>query len=167
MAEKKHHYRAIAKSDHLGVADLEDFIEEKRSLIFNITHVKQEFGITVAGKKGNFNVAYFAEKIKPLVLNSYNSKVMRMFCKGSPFVEDWVNVPVELYIDETVTMKGEITGGVRIKNIKPGLPQLTETSQSYPNVVEWIRKGGVISDIERKFIVSPELAKKILSDANT
>lgn len=56
MAEKKHHYRAIAKSDHLGVADLEDFIEEKRPLVFTISYVKQEFDVTVAGKKGNFNI---------------------------------------------------------------------------------------------------------------
>lgn len=90
-----------------------------------------------------------------------------MFSGGSPFVEDWKNIPVELYIDETVKMKGELVGGVRIKNIKPGLPQLTETSQAYPKVVDHIRKGGAIEDVEKKFIVSPELAQKILSDANT
>jgi hypothetical protein len=167
MAEKKHHYRAIAKSDHLGVADLEDFIEEKRPLVFTISYVKQEFGVSVAGKKGDFNIAYFVEKIKPLVLNNTNSKVIKVFAGGSPFVEDWKNIPVELYIDETVKMKGELVGGVRIKNIKQGLPQLTETSQAYPKVVEHIRNGGSIADVEKKFIVSPELAKKILDDANT
>lgn len=167
MAEKKHHYRAIAKSDHLGVADLEDFIEEKRPLVFTISYVKQEFDVTVAGKKGNFNIAYFVEKIKPLVLNNTNSKVIKVFSGGSPFVEDWKNIPVELYIDETVKMKGELVGGVRIKNIKPGLPTLTENSQRYPKVVQHIRGGGSFEDIEKVLIVSPELKTKILSDANT
>jgi hypothetical protein len=83
MAEKKHHYRAIAKSDHLGVADLEDFIEEKRPLVFTISYVKQEFGVSVAGKKGDFNIAYFVEKIKPFVLNNTNSKVIKVFARGT------------------------------------------------------------------------------------
>lgn len=165
--EKKHHYRAIAKSDHLGVADLEDFIEEKRKMVFTITHVKQEIGATVAGKKGNFNIAYFAEGIKPLVLNNTNSKVVKMFAGGSPFVEDWNNIAIELFIDETVKLKGELVGGVRIKNIKPSLPALTVESKAYQNAVKHIREGGSIADIEKRFIVSAEINAKIMNDVNT
>lgn len=167
MENKKHHYRAIAKSDHLGVADLEDFIEEKRTMIFTIKEVRQEIGATVAGKKGNFNIAYFVEGIKPLVLNNTNSKVVKVFAGGSPFVEDWKNIPIELYIDETVRMKGELVGGVRIKSVKPGLPFLTTAAAAYPKVVEHIRGGGSIEDVEKKFIVTPEIQKQILADANT
>lgn len=119
METKKHHYRAIAKSDHLGVADLEDFIEEKRQLIFIIREVKQEMNVSVAGKKGNFNIAYFKDKIKPLVLNQTNSKIIKTFAGGSPFVEDWKDMPIELYIDESVKMKGELVGGVRIRPVQP------------------------------------------------
>lgn len=115
--EKKHHYRAVFKSDHLGSADLEDFIEQGKLLTFTIREVKQEIGVSVAGKKGNHNIAYFIEPIKPLVLNATNSKVVKSFAGGSPFVEDWKNVPVELYIDENVKMKGETVSGVRIKSV--------------------------------------------------
>lgn len=167
MEPKRHHYRAIAKSDHLGVADLEDFIEEKKSMVFTITHVKQETGIMVAGKKGNFNIAYFAESIKPLVLNNTNSKVLKIFAGGSPFVEDWNNIAVELFIDETVKLKGDLVGGIRIKNTKPTLPTLTAESKAYPAIVDHIRKGGSISDVEKKYIISTEMNSKILNDANT
>ena len=34
--KNKTHYRRVMKSDHLGVADLEDLIEDKKSLIFTI-----------------------------------------------------------------------------------------------------------------------------------
>ena len=163
---EKHHYRRVFKSDHLGSADLEDFIEEKKSLVFNIREVKQEIGVSVAGKKGNFNIAYFVEPIKPLVLNATNSKVVKMFAGGSPFVEDWKNIPVELYIDENVKMKGETVGGIRIRLTKPTLPTLTPENAAYPKVVDYIRKGGAISDIEKKFIVSKDLKLKIESDAN-
>ena len=166
MEAKKSHYRKVFKSDHLGSADLEDFIEEKKSLIFNIKEVKQEIGATVAGKKGNFNIAYFIEPIKPLVLNATNSKVVKMFAGGSPFVEDWKNIPIELYIDENVKMKGEIVGGIRIRLTKPPLPILTPESASYPKVVDYIRKGGAMSDIDKKFVLTKDLKLKIESDAN-
>lgn len=118
MTTKKHHYRNVFKSDHLGSADLEDMIEQGKSLIFTIKEVKQELGTKVAGKKIDANIAYFVEPIKPMVLNATNSKQMRLFT-GSPMVEDWANQPVELYIDEHVQMKGVTTQGVRIRPIQP------------------------------------------------
>ena len=79
----KTHYRKVFKSDHLGSADLEDLIEAKQPLIFTIREVRQEFDKWVAGKKGNFNIAYFVENIKPLVLNATNSKVVKGFAGNS------------------------------------------------------------------------------------
>lgn len=133
MKESKTHYRKVFKSDHLGVADLEEFLEEDKRLVFKIKEVRQEYGVVVAGRKGNYNIAYFEEGIKPLVLNATNSKVVRGFCGGSSFVEDWGNTLIELYIDSSVKMKGEVVGGVRIKPKQPTLtkPQLT------PESVRW------------------------------
>ena len=84
----KTHYRKVFKSDHLGVADLEDLIEAGSSLVFKIKLVKQEYGVKVAGRKGDHNIAYFNEPIKPLVLNATNSKTLKGLCGGSAFVED-------------------------------------------------------------------------------
>ena len=114
MSENKNHYRKVYKSDHLGQADIEDLTENGSNLIFTIKHVKQELGVAVAGRKGNHNIAYFNEDIKPMVLNATNAKVVRGFANGSAFVEDWNNIPVQLYIDPNVRMKGETVGGVRI-----------------------------------------------------
>ena len=114
MSESKTHYRKVFKSDHLGQADLEDYIEQGSNLIFTIKNVRQEFDVQVAGRKGNHNIAYFVEKVKPMVLNATNSKIVRGFASGSPFVEDWNNIKVQLYIDPSVKMKGETVGGVRI-----------------------------------------------------
>ncbi len=116
----KTHYRKVFKSDHLGVADLEEMIEEGRvNLIFTIKEVKQEVGVTVAGRKGDHNIAYFKENIKPLVLNATNSKRVRSFNNGSVWVEDWSDTLIELYCDYEVKMKGEKVGGVRIKTKQP------------------------------------------------
>jgi len=157
---EKTHYRKVFKSDHLGVADLEDLIEAKKSLIFTILNVKQEFNTTVAGKKINANIAYFKEKIKPLVLNSTNSKIIKSFNNGSPFVEDWKNTLVELYIDANVKMKGDVVGGVRIKKIQPKQrekPIFTEDKIEATKL-----KGITIEQIKAVYTISKDVEQKYL-----
>ena len=160
MSNEKHHYRKVFKSDHLGSADLEDMLENKQQLIFTIREVRQEMGATVAGKKGNFNIAYFVENIKPFVLNATNSKTVKGFAGGSPFVEDWKDIKVELYIDETVKMKGETVGGVRIKTVQPTIkvkPHFTEANfekaKNANATFEQIKKAYILTDeIKQKYI---------------
>lgn len=121
-------YRNVYKSDHLGVVDLEELTEQNKPLIFTISQVKQEQTV-VAGSKGNFNIAYFKEKIKPLVLNSTNASTIRKLGKFGTDVDTWVNIPVELYIDSNVKMKGQIVGGVRIKQTSPIIvPQISDVN---------------------------------------
>jgi hypothetical protein len=120
----KTHYRKIAKSDHLSSADLEDMIEAGSDLIFTIKEVKQQFGALVAGKKVDANIAYFTDKIKPLVLNATNAKVISKFA-GSGFIEDWSGTIIQLFIDHNVKFKGDVVDGVRIKKTKPA-PQKTK-----------------------------------------
>lgn len=163
----KTHYRKVFKSDHLGTADLEDFIEEGRKLIFKIKQVKQEFDVMVAGRKGNHNIAYFHENIKPLVLNATNSKIVKGFNNGSPFVEDWGNTLIEMYIDPSVKMKGEVVGGVRIKPTQPilRLPELTKSMPAFEKVKEALKKGYKMADIKKRYTISPEIEKE-LTNAN-
>lgn len=120
MSENKTHYRKVFKSDHLGVADIEDLMEQGSDLILTIREVKQEQGVKVAGRKGNHNIAYFSNKgVKPWVLNAGNSKIVKKLAGGSPFVEDWSNLTVQLYIDHSASFGGEITGGVRVNPNPP------------------------------------------------
>ena len=161
MEELKTHYRKVFKSDHLGVADLEEYLEEKRTLIYNIKEVKQEIGVSVAGRKGNHNIAYFYENIKPLVLNSTNSKVVKSFNNNSPFVEDWKDTKIELYIDSSVKMKGEIVGGVRIRQIQPKervKPIFTEA-----NFEKAKKAGASVEIIKKSYTMTKEVETKYLN----
>ncbi len=121
METKKTHYRKVFKSDYLGTPDLEEFIEEGVDLIFTVKEVRQEIGVRVAGKKIDANIAYFNEPIKPLVLNATNSKTMKLLSGGSSFVEDWKGIRIQLYIDPSVKMKGEVVGGVRVMPKSPSI----------------------------------------------
>jgi len=159
--EAKHHYRAVAKSDHLGSADLEDFIEQKRPLTFTIREVKQQYGVSVAGKKGDFNIAYFVENIKPLVLNSTNAKQIKSFCGGSPFVEDWKLLPIELYLDANVKMKGEVVGGIRIKPIQPKVKvKLSFTEANFDKAKQ---VNATKEQIEKSYTITDEIYTKYLA----
>lgn len=159
--EKKHHYRNVFKSDHLGSADLEDLIEQGHNLNFTIKEVRQELGVKVAGKKMDANVAYFVEGIKPMVLNATNSKQIKAFAGGTPFVENWKNIPVTLYIDENVkSVTGGTTQGVRIRPIQPAekkKPPFTEdrfdAAKKANATPEMIRKNYELShEMEAKYL---------------
>lgn len=147
------HYRKVYKSDHLGVADLEEMQEDGKALCFTIKHVKQELNVSVAGRKGDYNIAYFVEDIKPLVLNATNAAMVRKLSGGSAFIEDWANTPVELFINSNVKMAGSKVGGVRIKDKKPVVLTMEE-------VKEKIAQATIVKELTR---LTPEIKKYDLS----
>jgi len=137
-------FRNVYKSDHLGVIDLEEMIESKTSLIVKIKEVKQERGAKVAGKSIDANIAYF-DNIKPLVLNSTNANVIRRIT-GSSHIENWAGTTIELFIDYSVKMKGEVTGGVRVKSVS--VPQVKEvlSSERFEKALKAIADGKITKD---------------------
>jgi hypothetical protein len=162
--EEKHHYRAVYKSDHLGVSDLEDYIEQGIKTVFTIKEVKQEFGKSVAGKKGDFNIAYFTDPaVKPWVLNATNAKVIKTFAGGNPFVETWKNIPVELYIDYAVKMKGETVGGVKVAPIQPKIDAPTIPAFTSEKFEAAKTAGADIAKIKERYTITPEVEKEYLA----
>lgn len=168
--QQKTHYRKVFKSDHLGCADLEDFIEAGNGdLIFTINYVRQEQNAKVAGKKINANIAYFNEKIKPLVLNATNSKVLKGLT-GSPFVEDWAGTSIQLYIDPTAKLKGEVVGGVRVspnpvRKVKPVLTRANATK--WAQAVTAFKRDGNLSAVLSRMDMSQEDMQAIADEANS
>ncbi|MNX71841.1 hypothetical protein D3C86_1031700 [compost metagenome] len=162
METKRDHYRNVFKSDHLGVADLEDFIEQGKPLIFTISHTVQEIGVKVAGKKGNHNIAYFKEPIKPLVVNAGNGEIIRSFV-NSPIVQDWNNVVVELYIGENVkSATGGTTRGVRIRQIQPVLKKEKPLFGEI-NFAPAKKNNATREQIESKYTLTEEVYTKYLA----
>lgn len=158
------HYRKVFKSDHLGCADLEDFIESGSNLIFTISHVNQERGAKVAGKKIDANIAYFVEKIKPLVLNAGNSKAVSKLA-GSVFVENWKNLPIQLYIDSSVMMKGQITGGVRVSYNAPKQRQvITRDGHMWGNAIAAFKRDKNFDAVLSRADVSQEDMQYIIDE---
>lgn len=165
--ETKHHYRNVFKSDHLSSADLEDLTEQGSNLIFTIKEVKQQFGTKVAGKKGDFNIAYFNENIKPLVLNATNSKQIKLFT-GTPFVENWNNVIVELYVEENVkSVAGGLTQGVRIRQIQPRKQEKIKPFFIEANFENAKKANATLEQIKTKYQITTEMECQYLIYATT
>lgn len=164
----KTHYRKVFKSDHLGVADLEDLIEAGKPLIFTIKEVRQQFGVSVAGRKIDANIAYFKEPIKPMVLNATNSKVLKILSGGSAFVEDWQNIPVQLYIEPGAKLKGEIVGGVRIHPDPPRVQkqQLKEGTKQWDHAIAAFKRDGNLNAVRQHVQVTKQQEEAIREAAN-
>jgi hypothetical protein len=164
----KTHYRNVFKSDHLGKADLEDFIESGKPTIFTIEYVRQEFGAKVAGKKIDANIAYFKEGIKPMVLNAGNSKIISGFA-GSVHVENWNDITVHLYIDPDAKLKGERVGGVRIspKRVNTAKPVLTkENVKMWENAKKSFNEHGNFDKVLARMDLSIENQKLMMEEIN-
>jgi len=161
----KTHYREVFKSDHLSCADLEDFIEKGSNLIFTIKEVRQELGTKVAGQKIDANIAYFNENIKPLVLNATNSKILKKIT-CSPFIDNWNNITIKLYIDESVSYMGDRVGGIRIspkaiQNKK--IEIVVENEKLWNRAVKSYKNNKNFDKIEKYALISEENKKIIKS----
>lgn len=158
----KTHYRKAFDSPYLSSADL---VEATQLTISRVAlepdHTKKT--------KDMFNTAYFAEKelrpgekLKPMILNAHNSKIMANLTE-SKFIDDWINVPVTIYIDTNVRFGKETVEGLRISPMKPTKKQLTPD-----NVTQWNqakqafkRDGNLIAVLKRVDISESDQAKLI------
>lgn len=159
-------YRKAYKSDHLGVLDLEEMLEQGRSLVVTVKEVWYE-DTSVAGNKGNFNIAYFEEAgVKPLVLNATNAATLRHLCGGGVELNTWkLPILVELYIDASVKMGREVVGGVRIKREKVEKPKLPIKDADWPKALAALEAGQFTKEQLEARDLTPaqlkELAKKV------
>jgi hypothetical protein len=131
MTEQKTHYRKAFDSPYLSSAD----IVEPTAL--TVAYVRLEPDHTKK-TKDLFNTAHFVEKelrpgekLKPMILNATNSKMMKNLT-GTPFIEEWVNFRVTVYVDPNVKFGKESVEGLRISSRAPSRDVLTPA-----NATKW------------------------------
>lgn len=162
----KTHYRKAFDSPYLSSAD----IVEPTDL--TIMRVVLEPDKTKKSKE-LFNTAYFEQKeirpgetLKPMILNAGNSRIMKDMT-GSHFIEDWLNVRVQIYVDPNVQHMNSIVEGLRINPVAP--PELTELVASditkWMRAIERCRKDGNLDAVKTHMIISPENEQLIKEQA--
>jgi hypothetical protein len=158
MSEKIH-YRKAFNSPYLSSADI------VQPTILTVAFVKLELDKTMKTMDW-FNTAHFVEKelrqgepLKPMILNAYNSKIMRDIC-GSPFIDDWVNTPITVYVDKNVKFGRDTVEGLRINPNRPQLtkPELLENTPAWVNAkAAYLRDGNFDKVLARMHISDSNL----------
>ena len=156
----KVHWKKVFNSDYLGSCDLEDGKDLKT--IIKSVRVQEVKGSD--GKKQNCNVATFADpKIKPMILNVTNCKIVKKFA-GSPYIDDWNNIPIQIYIKDDIKAFGEVTEGLRIRPAQPVMSksELTPNHQAWTGAITYLKKPeATIAKIREKYNLSPENEEKL------
>lgn len=121
---EKTHFRKAFDSPYLSSADIVE------ATVLTVRCVKLEPDKTKK-TKDLFNTAYFVEKeirpgekLKPMILNATNSKTLSKLT-GKPFIDDWNNVSVTVYVDHNVKFGKEVMEGLRISPMAPARRTLT------------------------------------------
>lgn len=153
--ETKTHWKKVFNSDYLGSCDLEDG-KDLKAVIKSVT-VKKVKGPD--GKEQDRNVATFTDtNLKPMILNATNCKLIKKF-SGSVFINDWNNIPVQIYIKDDIKAFGEITDGLRIRPTQPTLskPVLTPTSKAWQGAIDYLKRpDGTIDGVKSRYELSKE-----------
>lgn len=153
--ESKTHWKKAFNSNYLGACDLPGY----KDIVATIKEVRLE--VTKGTKeKEKKNIAYFAENLKPMILNVENSKTVRALAGGSNFLEDWENVKVQIYVKEGIQAFGTVTDALRIRNHHP--KQKADTSKALQDLRACRTKEelkNMYLSFEKAFQSDPEIIK--------
>lgn len=160
MAQTKTHWKKVFDSDYLGSCDIEDGKELK----LVIDHVEIRKVKNTNGADEERNVAVFKGDTKPMILNATNCKQIKKFSK-SPFIQDWSGVAIQVYVKADIKAFGDVTEGLRIRDFQPkiGKDTLTPEHKAWDGAVKFIKDGGKIEDIKKKYDLSVENELNLLT----
>ena len=154
---KQTHWKQLVNPDYLGAYSLQP--NEVR--VLTIASVTNEKVKGQGGKSQSCMVVKWQEKEKPMILNRTNAKTISKIA-GTPYIEQWNDLKVMIYA-EPVEAFGEIVEALRIKQEKFSLPELNESMPAFQKAIDHIQKGGQIEDIQKRYTLSSETIKTLLS----
>src|SRR4249919_1900123 len=166
MTTDKTHYRKAFDSPYLSSADL---VEPTTLTVKRVTLEKDRTKKT----KELFNTAHFAEKelrpgepLKPMILNATNSKTMKALT-GTPYIEEWADVRITVYVDKNVRFGNEVMEGLRISPKAPGRKQLTPAqSGAWKNAKDAYIRDGNLDAVLARVDISEEHQKQLVSECS-
>lgn len=168
MTEKTH-YRKAFDSPYLSSADIVE------PTVLTIRCVRLELDKTKK-TKDEFNTAYFVEKelrqgetLKPMILNATNSKTMKQLT-GSPFIDDWTNVAVTIYVDGSVRFGKETVEGLRISPHAPEKRKQALTpamEKGWARAKEAFKRDGNLNSVLKVMDMTQEHQQQLINEVNS
>lgn len=162
----KTHYRKAFNSPYLSSADITE------PTLLTIKRV-QLLPDKTKKTKDQFNTAFFTDKeirpgeeLKPMILNATNSRTMRNLT-GSAFIDDWNNVPVTVYVDNSVKFGRNTVEGLRISTEPPRIQkaELLPDTEAWGRAVASYKTTGNLDAVKRHMGISQENEKQLIAEA--
>lgn len=161
--ETRTHYRKAFDSPYLSSADIVE------PTVLTIARVALEVDQTKK-TKDKFNTAYFVEKelrpgekLKPMILNATNSKVMKALTE-SAWIDDWNNVPVTVYVDHGIKFGKDTVDGLRLM-VAPKKKALTpDDTKLWDGAKKAFIRDGNLDKVLAKAIISDEHMAQLMED---
>jgi len=167
--ENKTHYRKAFNSPYLSSQDIVE------PVVLTISRVVLEPDKSKKSKD-LFNTAYFAEKtirkgepLKPMILNAVNSKTVKTLAGGSPYIDDWKNLPVLVYVESGIHFGRDLVDGLRISHApaKVEKPKLQEGSKMWASAVSAYVRDGNLNSITERVSLTKKQSESIISEAQS
>lgn len=164
--QNKTHYRKVFDSPYLSAAD----IVEPVALTIRCVQVETD---KTKKTKDKMNTAYFVEReiragepLKPMILNATNSKMVAKIT-GSPFLEDWNGVQVEIYVDHNVRFGRETVEGLRIRPaaIRPKRELTPDNQKMWLRALDAYKREGNLDSVETHVYISEENRQLLIQQA--
>ena len=158
MEKTKTHWKKVFNKDYLGSHDLDD----GKDLVVEIDRVEVRTVKDSTGKDGKCNIAIFKGKVKPMILNVTNCKVIKNF-SGSNYIEEWSNIPVTIY-SKQIKAFGEEMEALRIRERQPTLTKekLTPDHAKWNDAIKYLSKpDSVLGNILKHYDVTEDNLNKL------
>lgn len=130
----KTHWKKLLNPDYIGAYWLND--GEDATVV--IDYVQNEEIIGTGGKKEFCSVAHLRGDVKPMILNSTNSKTIAALYGN--FVEDWAGKPITLYAS-TTKFGGNMVDCLRIRPLVPKRQIAEITPERFSTALKAIQSG--------------------------
>ena len=161
----KTHWKKLRNPDYIGAYAIDPGTEP----VYTIKLVRNEMVVGADGKKEECTVMHFHENVKPMILNSENSKTLeKMF--ATPYIEEWAGRRVRLFV-KRIKAFGEMVDALRIRPKEPEAanvprPAFTPSSPNWERAVCSLRDGATsLEKIREKYTLSDAHAAIMMEQA--
>ncbi|MCB0642910.1 MAG: hypothetical protein KDC44_14780 [Phaeodactylibacter sp.] len=128
-------WRDFFKNTYLSYYDLTG------DLVVEIKEMRYETVTGPGGRKDDCLIMAFTDPdVLPMVVNSTNAKTISDL-HGTNKPAEWVGKSITLYPDNSVKMKGETVGGIRIRPVVPSTKKSRLTPDRFDKMVQQIIAG--------------------------
>lgn len=139
-------------------------LPDGKDVTLTIKEMKREEVVGTSGKKELLLVAYFAENVKPMVVNKTNCKTLEKLYR-TPNIEDWAGKQMQVGASR-VDAFGDKVDALRIRPFMPkppgdDRPTVATGSAVWNSAIDYLKGGNKLATILEKYKLTKEQIKTL------